>query len=67
MGKAKILIKQTNEGYALKANVDKTELLDPLSQISVGVAVNLDVDKEKYFALLDEIWEQQKSDYPAKD
>lgn len=67
MGKKKIVIKEANEGYALKANVDRTELLDPLSQVAVGVAVNLEVDKEKYFALLDEIWEEQKSDYPAKD
>lgn len=66
MGKTKIVIKEADVGYALKANVDRTELLDPLSQVAVGVAVNLDVDKEKYFALLDEIWEQQKSDYAGK-
>jgi len=67
MDKAKIAIEQTDEGYTVETNVNGIKLLYPLNQIAINIATEWGIDKEKYFALLDEIWEEQKSDYPAKD
>lgn len=61
MGKAKIVIEETENGYTVETNVKGMKLLYPLNQIAINIAADWGVDKEKYFGLLDEIWEQQKA------
>lgn len=67
MDKAKIVVEETDEGYTVETNVNGIKLLYPLNQIAINIATEWGIDKEKYFGLLEEIWEEQKSDYPAKD
>lgn len=66
MDKTKIVIEQTDEGYTVETNVNGIKLLYPLNQIAINIATEWGIDKVKYFRLLDEIWEEQKSDYAGK-